>query len=113
MSRDDVYLEHILYAIVKIESYTTVGQAQFFAESHWQDGVIRQLEIIGEATKRLSPDLRKRHPEVAWRRMAGLRDVLIHNYMGVDLDNVWDVTQEAVPELKKSIVAILDAEHTS
>jgi len=108
MSRDDVFPKHILDAIDRIERDTTVGQEQFFAESHWQDGVIRQLEIIGEATKRVSPDLRKRHPEVAWRRMAGVRDVL-HNYMGDDLDSVWGATQVAVPDLKHNVAAILEA----
>jgi len=71
---------------------------------------MRQLEIIGEATKRLSPSLRKRHPEVARRRIAGLRDVLIHSYMGVDLNIVWSVTQESLPEFKRNIEAILEEE---
>jgi uncharacterized protein with HEPN domain len=108
VSRDAVYLEHIADAIAKIELYVAVGRERFFTESHWQDAVIRQLEIIGEATKRISPDLRGRHPEVARRRMAGLRDVLAHDYMGVDLHVVWGVTQQALPELKRQILAILN-----
>jgi uncharacterized protein with HEPN domain len=69
--------------------------------------VIRQLEIIGEATKRLSEDLRSQHAEVPWRRVAGLRDVLIHDYMGVDLAAVWVITQENLPALKRQVQSIL------
>ncbi len=106
--RDQVYLQHILDAIEKIESYATIGREAFIADSHWQDAVIRQLEIIGEATKRLSDGLRQRYDEIPWRRIAGLRDVLIHDYMGVDLVAVWEVTQQNLPVLKNQIQAILD-----
>jgi len=107
MTEDMLYLRHIRDAIEKIESYTIIGHDVFFAESHWQDAVIRQLEIIGEATKHLSSSLRDQYPTVQWRRMAGLRDVLIHNYMGVDLSAVWEITQRRLPELKKSILTIM------
>lgn len=78
MKSDQPYLRHIQDAIEKIESYAFVGRDIFMTVSHWQDAIIRQLEIIGEVTKRLSSDLRSRHKEVPWRRIAGLRDVLIH-----------------------------------
>jgi uncharacterized protein with HEPN domain len=89
MKGDQLYLRHILDGIVRIESYISVGRDVFMATTHWQDAVIRQLEIIGEATKRLSQELCSRHHEILWRRIAGLRDVLIHDYMGVDLTAVW------------------------
>lgn len=106
--RDQIYLKHILDAVEKIESYTVIGREAFIADSHWQDAVIRQLEIIGEATKRLSDGLRQRYNDIPWRRIAGLRDVLIHDYMGVDLVAVWEVTQQNPPVLKNQIQAILD-----
>lgn len=110
MSRDTLYLKHILNAVAKIEQYAAVGQERFSRDSQCQDAIIRQLEIIGEATKHLSTELRNQHPEVAWRRMAGMRDVLIHNYMGVDLDFVWSVTRQDLPELKHAVEAILNEE---
>ena len=82
MKSDLVYLRHILDAVQKIESYVSVGQETFMSTSHWQDAVIRQLEIIGEATKRLSPDVRRRYPQIPWKRIAGLRDVLIPRLPG-------------------------------
>jgi uncharacterized protein with HEPN domain len=107
MKGDRVYLRHLLDAIEKIEAYVVVGPDIFMATSHWQDAVIRQLEIIGEATKRLSQDLRAQHRKVPWRRIAGLRDVLIHDYMGVDLAAVWEITQKDLPPLKKQVQLIL------
>ena len=106
MKNDQLYLRHIQDAISKIESYVTVRREVFMSTSHWQDAVIRQLEIIGEAVKRLSSTLRSQYPQIPWRRMAGLRDVLIHGYMGVDIGAVWEVTQHDLPKLKKELEKI-------
>ena len=107
MKNDYAYLCHIRDSIVKIESYATVGKETFMTVSHWQDAIIRNLEIIGEAAKRLSKPLKKRHPDIPWRNIAGLRDVLIHDYMGVDLESVWYVVENDLPPLKKQIQMIL------
>lgn len=113
MSGDRIYLHHILDAITQVEEFAAVGRDRFFTERHWQGSVIYQLLIMGEATKQLSKDLRVRHPEVAWRSMAGLRDVLIHNYRDVDLDVVWAVVQENLPDVKRGVAAILAEEPPS
>jgi len=105
---DRLYLQHILDAITKVGEYASIGRDIFMSSSHWQDAVIRQLEIIGEATKRLSEDTCSRHADIPWRRIAGLRDVLIHNYMGVDISAVWEITQKELPVLKKRIQTILE-----
>jgi uncharacterized protein with HEPN domain len=110
VSEDQPYLQHIVDAITQIEEYVTVGRDRFVTEHHWQDSVIFQLIIIGEATKHLSADLRVRHPEVAWRSMAAMRDVLVHNYMGIDLNVVWDVAVRMLPEVKRGVESILDEE---
>jgi len=107
MKADLVYRQHIVDAILKIESYISVGQELFMRETHWQDAVIRQLQVIGEATKRLSLDLRSRHPVIPWRRIAGMQDILIHDYMGVDLAAVWEVAQKDFPNLKRQVEDIL------
>ena len=107
MSRDALYLRHILDAIQKIEHYVEVGHDEFLAESLRHDAVIRQIEIIGEAAKRLSPQVIGRSPDVPWRQVAGMRDVLIHHYMGVDLERVWNVIQLDLPLMRRAVEQLL------
>lgn len=107
MNNDLIYLHHISDAISRIEEYVSVGYNEFIDKSYLQDAVVRQLEIMGEATKNISKKFRSEHPKIPWRRMAGLRDVLIHDYMGVDIYAVWQVTQRNIPGLKKSISKLL------
>ena len=104
-----VYLAHILERMERIIQFTKSGPDGFFHDPMIQDAVIRNLVVIGEAAKRIPDDYRKSHPDVPWRRLAGLRDVLIHQYEGVSLPEVWQVVVDHIPPLRAAIAALLPA----
>ena len=104
MKDDRPYLDHILQAITKIKKYTkNLTQAEFESDEIIQDAVIRNIEIIGEATKKLSKEFRKIHSDVPWRAMSGMRDKLIHDYVGIDFDVVWETIKEDIPVLEDAL----------
>lgn len=110
MKDDVVRLRHVLEAVAKIEHYTAGGREAFFADAMIQDAVIRNLEIIGEAVRNLSAELRRRNPEVPWRSITALRNVLIHEYFGVDLEIVWRLVTRRLPTLKHHVTSLLAGE---
>lgn len=105
MKTDRIYITHILECIDHINSYVKV-EKDFLSSRLIQDAVIRNLEIIGEATKKISKELRDKEKVVPWSEMAGLRDVLIHNYFGVDLSIVWKVVENELPNIKQELQRI-------
>lgn len=108
MKDDRIYLLHIRDAIHHILAFTEAGQESFFADRKTQDAVVRNLEIIGEATKRLSPSLKEAHPDISWKPIAGMRDKLIHDYFGVNLQLVWDVVERDLPVLRLKVSQLLE-----
>lgn len=112
MQRDyKVYLKDILLAIDKIEEY--IGNFSFeelVKEKMRVDAVVRNLEIIGEAVKHIPNDIKKRYQFVDWKKISGLRDILIHEYFGVDLEILWDIVKNKLPALKENINRILESE---
>lgn len=103
-----LYLDDILESIEKIEGYTrNMSYEEFKKTPVVVDAVLRNLEIIGEAVKRLPIDVKRKHSEIEWKKVAGVRDILIHEYFGINLMIVWDIIVNKLPELKKSIKQIL------
>ena len=104
---DRVYIEDILESINLIERYIeNISFEEFSIDFEKQDAVIRRLEIIGEAVKNLSGKLKEENPEIPWRKMAGLRDVVIHQYFGVSYELVWKTVKNDMPVLKNKLERI-------
>lgn len=96
----DLYLDDILASALKIVEYTKgLSYKEFRDDAKTFDAVVRNLEIIGEAAKKIPDDFRKTHSEIEWRKIAGLRDILIHEYFGIDAEIVWDIIQNKIPDL--------------
>jgi uncharacterized protein with HEPN domain len=105
---DGDFLNDIREAARRIKAYTAaMTYDQFLADIKTQDAVVRNLEIIGEATKGISSALRAKYPEMPWKGMTGIRDKLIHHYFGVNLDIVWDVVTVELPALERQVEGIL------
>lgn len=111
MKKDpQVFIGHILESIELIEEYAHELTLQEFQRNRAiQDAIIRRLEIIGEAVKNLGGPFKAKHPEIPWKPMAGMRDILIHEYFDVDLSLTWSVVKRELPSIKKHLQAILES----
>ncbi len=109
IERDRLFLGHVLEAISAIQEFTADGRASFLADRKTQSAVVRQIEIVGEAVKNLSPELTGSERAVPWRQIAGTRDRLIHAYFKVDLEAVWSMVEQDLPPLKRVVESLLGA----
>jgi uncharacterized protein with HEPN domain len=100
---DRLYLFHIAESLERVEEYATDGRDAFLRDRKTQDAILRNLQIMAESTQRLSDELKATHSEIDWRGIAGLRNVLVHDYLGVNVERVWDLVEKEVPLLRLAI----------
>ena len=108
MKENSVYLQHILECIGRIEEDTACGHDRFIESHTYQDAVLRNLQTLAESAQRLSEDIKRAHPEIEWQSIAAFRNVLVHDYLGIDIERIWEIVQKDIPKLKSSIQTILD-----
>ncbi|MCH8031783.1 MAG: DUF86 domain-containing protein [Bacteroidetes bacterium] len=109
MKTDEVYLHHILDAIVLIEQYTKeIVDTMFLEDTMRQDAVARQLEVIGEASRQLSESLRDDHSDIPWQAIIALRNRIAHDYLSIDVRVIWEVLYDDLPVLRRKVEAILE-----
>jgi len=106
-----LYLQDIWESILAIEGYTqNLSEDEFYSNCQVQDAVVRRLEIIGEAVKNIDDEFRDEYPQIPWKKIAGMRDIIAHEYFGVKLDRVWDVVKKDLPDLRKKIGTVMREE---
>jgi uncharacterized protein with HEPN domain len=108
--RDEQRLRDILEAIDKVGRFAAEGRAAFDADERTQIWIVHHIQVIGEAARGLSEDLRSRYSQVPWAEIIGMRHILVHDYFGIDLDEVWSAAERDLPVLRKQVEAILEAE---
>ena len=109
MKDDAIYLQHVQECIGRIEQYTAEGHAAFLASALIQDGVLRNLQTLGQSVLKLSEPLKASHPEVDWKSIVGLRNVLVHDYLGVNVARVGEIVERDLPDLKAKLTKILQS----
>ena len=108
MKDDSVYLRHIAECLRRIESNISIGLDDFLAAETAQDATLRNLQTMSEATQRLSDELKSTRPDIEWERIAAFRNVLVHNYLGIDISEIWTIIERDMPALKRVINEMLE-----
>ena len=109
MKDDRLYLIHMTECMARIEQYTREGREAFMASTLIQDAVVRNLQTLAESSRRISDAVKAKHPDVDWRALHGFRNVVVHDYLNVDLARIWQIVEEGLPDLRQKLMAILEA----
>ena len=107
MKDDKLYLVHIGECISRIRQYVEDGREAFLTSTLIQDAVIRNLQTLAESSRRISDSVKTQHSEIDWREISAFRNILVHDYFGVNLARVWDIVEEDLPPLRDQIEAML------
>ena len=108
MKDDRLFLTHILKCIERIQHYTSEGKDSFLSDTKTQDAVVRNLHTLAESTQRLSDSLKSKYPDIEWRNIAAFRNVIVHDYLGIDLNQMWDIVVGDLPSLHEKVKVILE-----
>ena len=107
MKDDGLYLTHIRDCIERIAEYTIEGRASLFEDKKTQDAVLRNLQTLAESTTRLSDSSKQHHSEIDWRKIASFRNVVVHDYLGLELDIIWQIVEQDLPLLRRTVDSML------
>lgn len=113
MKDDQLYLGHVRQAAERIVAFASDGEERFRSDLRTQDAIIRNLQVMGEAVKKVSAGTREAHPEIPWKDIAGVRDRVVHDYFGISLDIVWDVVVNHIPPLLDKLRLLPDPPPTA
>ena len=106
MKDDGLYLLHVAECIERIQRYTAGGKDVFWTDTLIQDAVLRNLQTLAESSQRVSAAMKAKRPDVDWKAIAGFRNILVHDYLGVDLEEVWNIVMRDIPALKAAVAAL-------
>lgn len=108
MKNDQFYLFHIYECILRIEKYVVEGKDHFAIDQKTQDAVLRNLQTMAESTQRLSVNIKENNPEIKWQQISGMRNILVHDYLGINVVRIWEIIDKELPILKQRIKSIMD-----
>lgn len=108
MKDDRVYFEHILLCIEKIEDYTKMDKPLYMGSTIIQDAVVRNLQVLAESTQRISERVKTNYPDTEWQAISGFRNILVHDYLGLDLTLIWSVVEKRLPPLRLEVEKMLE-----
>lgn len=103
MKNETVYLDHIVECIEWIERHTAEGKEVFLKDRKTQSAVLREIQTLAESSQRLSDDLKNAHSEILWQAIAGLRNILVHDYLGIKMERIWEIIQRDLPSLRNAV----------
>ena len=108
MKDDKFYLIHIMECVTNIENFTVGGRDEFLSDIKTRDAVLRNLQILSESTQRISQELKNAYPNIDWKDLSGLRNVLVHDYLGINYNRVWEFIEKELPSLKYKVETVLN-----